>query len=303
MLEIALWNNLEIAENELPPSITAYLVEGDTVRPAVLVIPGGGYNCVCEKTEGEPIARAFNQLGFHAFVLRYRVAPHRYPEPQEDGFRAIRLIRGNAEKFHVDPHAIAACGFSAGGHLAASLGVLAGSVDAAAGDRWDKVSCRPDFLILGYAVISFERGGHPNSGENLLGDDFRRLYRQLSLQHRVTKNTPPTFLWHTFRDQIVPYANSLKFAQALAKKDVACELHTYPYGDHGMLLGLHTPDVGQWPVLAKKFILSQLAMQKAVSSGRKASAFVKYTNAKQAAYENAEGLLRAETPSKIALLQ
>lgn len=244
-------------ENEgLPIELCCYPLPDRKERPAILVIPGGGYGCVCEATEGEPIARHFNQLGFHAFVLHYRVAPHRFPEPQQDAFRAIRLIRANAERWGVLPHQLAVCGFSAGGHLAASTGIMTGdNVNADAGDAADAQKMRPDALILCYPVISFTDHPHEGSGRNLLGDRFDDLKERFSLEKRVTPQTPPVFLWHTAEDAVVPCENSVQMAMALRRENLPFSLHIFPHGPHGMLLGEGTPDIVQWPEMAKRFLI------------------------------------------------
>ncbi len=282
---IRLWSENTCDAEGRMPSLTPFLIDDAEIHGAILVIPGGGYGCVCEQTEGTPIAGMFNRLGFHAFVLDYRVAPHRYPAPQQDGFRAMKLIRGNAARFRVDPECVAACGFSAGGHLAASLGVLEKEVDASAGDGFDSLPATPDYLILGYPVISLEARGHADSGRNLLGDRYDAEFRRLSLQYRVTRHTPPAFLWHTIRDQIVPYRNSVLFAEAMAEKGRPCELHLFPCGDHGMLLGLGTKDVSAWPRLAVNFIAAQRAARAAETGGRAETYRRLYTNAEQARRE------------------
>ena len=117
-------------------------------KPALLVIPGGGYGNVCETTEGQPVAECFRKFGFRTFVLRYRVAPHRYPAPQQDALRAIKLIRAHADAWGVIPDQLAVCGFSAGAHLAACTGTLHDRIPAADGDTADTFSGRPDAMLL-----------------------------------------------------------------------------------------------------------------------------------------------------------
>ena len=251
---ILLWK--DSIKNIAPaPELCCYLLPGNAPRPALLIIPGGGYGGVCEATEGEPIARKFNELGFHAFVLHYRVAPHRFPEPQEDVLRALRLIRARSEAWHVIPNRLAVCGFSAGGHLAASAGTLFDEIPAEAGDEADTLSARPDALVLCYPVISFVRFAHEGSGRNLLGDHFAQWRERFSLEMRVTEKTPPAFIWHTAEDSVVPWRNSAMMAEALYEKNIPCSLHIFPHGDHGMLLGTGTLDVVQWPEMAKRFLI------------------------------------------------
>jgi acetyl esterase/lipase len=207
-------------------------------KKAVLVCPGGGYYFV-SKREGEAVALAFAAQGFNAFVLTYEVAPAvRHPQPILDVSRAVCLIRENAEKWHTDPDKISVCGFSAGGHLAASLGVF-----------WREAYIRdmlgipeglnkPNSLILCYPVITSRIGlAHRGSFYNLLGEGREEsVYKTMSLENFVSGDTPPAFLWHTFDDGAVPVENSLLFAQGLKKADIPFELHVFPQGAHGLSL-------------------------------------------------------------------
>ena len=136
------------------------LLEDGKLHPAVLVIPGGGYGCVCSSTEGFPIAEKFNQLGYHAFVLDYRTAPERFPAPQLDAMRAMKMIRANAGCWNVIPDQVASCGFSAGAHLAGSLGILCDDLNASGGDAADDFPHRPDCMILCYGVLVFADWSH-----------------------------------------------------------------------------------------------------------------------------------------------
>lgn len=241
-------------ENEI--TLTRYIRNDDRVaRPAMLVVPGGGYSSVCRFTEGVPIAERFASLGFQAFILHYHVAPNRFPKPQEDILRAIKLIRANAAAWNVIPDNIAAVGFSAGGHLCASAGIFYNEVEANAGDAADKVSGRPDATLLCYPVITFVGKGHFGSGHNLLGDEFEANRTRFSLETRITPDTPPAFLWHTVADQVVPYENSTMYAEALRQNGVPCEEHIYPHGRHGMQLGYGVDNLSHWPEEAKRFLV------------------------------------------------
>ena len=239
--------------------ITPFLLDGDKIRPFVLVIPGGGYHCVCSPSEGAPIAKKFNQLGFHAAVLNYRLNPDFFPAPVEDAIRAMKMIRGNAAEWHVNPNCIAVCGFSAGGHLAACLGTtIAQKVSVKAGDIYDRYDYVPNYLILSYSVLSFARNRNNGSAENFLGKERAKKERMLfSPEKCVTKKTPPAFIWHTITDEMVPCDSSIRFAKAMIAHSRPCELHIFPRGNHGMLLGLNTPDISIWPTLAKRFINAQ----------------------------------------------
>jgi len=236
------------------PWIDFHLAASGPLRGAVLVCPGGGYARRAPH-EGAPVAARLNGAGLHAFVLQYRVAPHRHPAPLLDAARAVRLIREHASEWGVDPGRIAVCGFSAGGHVAASLGVHHGRVPPY--DDLDRVPCRPDALVLCYAVISSGRYGHQGSFDNLLGPGVPDALRaELSLERHVTVETPPTFLWHTAADAGVPVENSLLFAQALRQSGVPFELHVYPHGAHGLGLAPGDPHVATWIDLCCQWLQS-----------------------------------------------
>lgn len=264
-------------------SLTPYLLPGDEPRGAILVIPGGGYGCVCEQTEGRPIARRFNELGYHAFVLNYRVAPERFPAALQDAMRAVRLIRFHAQAWGVLPERIAACGFSAGGHLAGSLGVLQDHVQADAGDELDDVDAHIDGMILSYAVVSMvEPWCHGGSAANVTGGD-EKLRQLCSLERQDLRHAPPAFVWATATDQLVNYRNSVAFAEAMCRAGRPCELRLFPYGAHGMLLGLETRDVGSWTEGARNFLETHWEMRDLNQEPMK-----RYTNAFQAEAEKAQ---------------
>lgn len=236
--------------DDFRPWLDLYLLPGPAVRGAVLVCPGGGYGGRAPH-EQAPIAERYNAAGFHAFVLQYRVAPHRHPAPLLDASRAVRLIRSEAAAWHVDPDHIAVCGFSAGGHLTASLGVHFELNALNTGDTLDRVSCRPDALILAYPVISASTFGHRGSLRNLLGPDpDPELLALMSLETQVTAETSPAFIWHTAADEAVPVENSLAFAGALSRAGVPFELHIYPEGRHGLGLAEEDAHVATWTDLS-----------------------------------------------------
>ncbi|MBP1582541.1 MAG: polysaccharide deacetylase family protein [Victivallales bacterium] len=259
ILATALMLTLEILplwpDGKFPESTLTRHVRQDAIpRPAILVVPGGGYGGVCTNTEGDPIAERFASLGFQVFTLHYRVAPNRFPAPQQDILRAIKMMRAHSEDWHLLKDNIAVVGFSAGGHLCASASVFESEVDASAGDAADQESGRPDACILCYPVITFKEFGHRGSGENLLGDDFEANRERFSLETRVTPQTPPAFLWHTAADQLVPYQNSTLYAEALRKNGVLCEEHIMPLGQHGTQLGYGNEDLERWPEQARRFL-------------------------------------------------
>ncbi|GAB2925058.1 alpha/beta hydrolase [Streptomyces mayteni] len=204
--------------------------------PAVLVLPGGGYEHHGEH-EGEPVARWLNGLGLAAFVLRYRVAPHRYPAALEDGRAALRAIRAEAPALGIDPDRVAVLGFSAGGHLAASL----------AGDPAGTPAERPALAVLCYPVISFSHLPHVGSLAALLGPAASPAERRAaSRELTVTPDTPPVFLWHTADDPAVDVAHSLRYTEALAAAGVPVELHVLPHGRHGVGLAPEQPELSRW---------------------------------------------------------
>ncbi len=236
---IDLWDkeNYDSAGNNgFRPTLDTYVLSGNKARGAVLICPGGGYVFTSDR-EAEPIAMRYNAAGFHAFVLYYSVAPARHPQPLLDVSRAMCIIRENAAKWNIAPDKIAVCGFSAGGHLAASLGVHWAKPYIQEAPGIIKNMNRPNALILSYPVITSGPFAHRGSFQNLLGNTpAENLLEEMSLELQVNKNTAPAFLWHTFDDQSVPVENSLLFAQALRKSNVPFELHIYPEGSHGLSL-------------------------------------------------------------------
>jgi len=232
--------------DEDKPALMAYPAK-ETGRGAVIVIPGGGYGMRAAH-EGEPIALWLNALGIHAFVLRYRVAPYRHPAPLLDARRAVRYVRHEASRYGIDPAKIGVLGFSAGGHLTTSVGTHYDGGDRDAEDPIDRVSCRPDAILPCYPVVTF-LGPHAHEGSriNLLGDSpAGELVESLSNESRVTPDTPPTFLWHTADDAVVPVENALLFAAALSRNKVPFDLHVYESGRHGMGLAEDDPHVATW---------------------------------------------------------
>jgi acetyl esterase/lipase len=234
------------------PTLSVSLPPADKATgAAVVVCPGGGYGHLAITYEGFDIAKWLSDHGIAGFVLKYR---HRgtgygHPAPLDDAQRAIRTVRARADEFGVDPARIGILGFSAGGHLASTAGTHfdAGNPDAA--DPIERVSCRPDFLILCYPVISFTSPyTHGGSRKNLLGENpEQELVQKFSNELQVTAETPPAFLWHTDADSGVPSENSVLFYLALRKAKVPAELHIYEQGRHGLGLAQDIPAVKNWP--------------------------------------------------------
>lgn len=215
-------------------------------RPAVLVLPGGGYGHHASHEAG-PIAAWIGSLGLAGFVVRYRVWPHRHPGPLQDAERAIRSVRANATAWGVDPKRVAVLGFSAGGHCAASVACLGQPGRPDHPDVIERENGRPDAAVLCYPVLSLQPWSHAGSREQLLGTNpDPDLVRQLSLENAVTASTPPTFLWSTADDQSVSVFNCLHYAGALRRHGVPFALHIYPTGRHGMGLATDDVQVSQW---------------------------------------------------------
>ena len=215
---------------------------------AVIICPGGGYGIHAVDHEGVQPARFFNRMGVTAFVLRYRLAPYRHPIPLNDALRAIRFVRAHAAEFKLDPDRIGIMGFSAGGHLASTALTLFNNDNPDAQDPVDRLSSRPSFGILGYPVISFSADfAHRGSARNLLGPDASpEQLAALSNERNVTKDTPPTFLFHTAEDTGVPPENSLAFFAACRRHGVPAEIHIFQQGQHGVGLAPQNPAIQSW---------------------------------------------------------
>lgn len=226
---------------------------------AVVILPGGAHMGLAADLEGREIADWFAARGFTAFVLQYRLGSKGYlfPVPLYDARRAIQLVRARAEDYHVDPHRIGMIGFSAGGHLAALAGTkfVSGSEDAA--DPIDRASSRPDFLVLGYpwiGAISSDISHLSYCKLMNVMDRCEALRKEFSPDLFVTKDTPPTFWFHTFDDTTVPLEQGLRFYDALVKAGVPAEAHIFAHGSHGSGLGKGDPALDQWPVLMETWL-------------------------------------------------
>ena len=220
-------------------------------RPCVLVLPGGGYS-VRAAHEAEPIALAAHAAGYHAAVCHYRVQFHESPQalaygPLHDAQRAIRILRSDANKFPITDNKIAVIGFSAGGHLCASTGVLWRTAAPIEDDLFE-ISAKPTAIAPCYPVItSKESSIQKGSYVNLLGADANpQMLADFSLENHIDEETPPIFLWHTADDEIVDLQNSLVFADHAQQHMVPVELHVFPHGKHGLALAEDDPCVGQW---------------------------------------------------------
>ncbi len=252
---VPLWSNgAPGAKGDAPedqPSLTVYQAGVANKLPtAVIVLPGGSYQHLAFDYEGTDVAEWLNHLGISAFVLRYRLGPkYRYPVELWDAQRAIRYVRAHAEEFQIRPDRIGVWGFSAGGHLASTAGTHFDNGDHGGSDAIDKQSSRPDFMILAYPVITFEAPyAHLGSLHALLGEKpDPALVDSLSNETQVTPQTPPTFLFHTTEDQVVPVQNSVFFYLALRRAGVPAEMHLYLQGRHGVGLAQNDPVLRSWP--------------------------------------------------------
>jgi acetyl esterase/lipase len=257
-----------IRKDAVHPLLRGYLQIGSEKishsfhRPAVIICPGGCYRYLSER-EGDPVAMRFLAAGMHAFVLQYSVAPNQYPAAFLELAAAVSEIRANAEAWNVDPRKIFVCGFSAGGHLCASLGTDWKNPILKKYLPYREDSWKPDGMILCYPAISMAEYGHEECRRNLMGDRMEEWSDKLSWQKHVTKDTVPAFIWATFGDEQVPVENALLFAAALRGKRIPCELHLYEQGEHGLALcdettsgrtGQLVPDNAGWINLAINWV-------------------------------------------------
>jgi len=232
------------------PNITPYLLPSDRgVRPAVLICPGGGYGHLAMDHEGHQIAQWLNRIGVHGFILQYRHAPqYSHPIPMTDALRAMRTVRARASEWNVDPERIGIIGFSAGGHLASTVGTHFDYGNPLSEDIIEKTSSRPNFMILVYPVITFANDyTHLGTRKNLIGDPpDPALLASYSNEKQIQPFTPPTFLVHSSDDKVVPVENSLKFYQGLSWQGIPAEMHIYQYGGHGYGLAPNDPILNSW---------------------------------------------------------
>ena len=210
-------------------------IDKDRTRPLVIVCPGGGYRFVSDR-EAEPVAIQFNAMGFHACVLRYSVYPNKFPTAITQLAKSMAFVREHAKEWNVRVDRVVVAGFSAGGHLAASLGTLWHEKFLEDIMGQPKETYQPNGIILSYPVITSGQFAHQDSFDALLQDRYDELIDKMSLEKQVSEFTPPAFVWHTFEDALVPVENALLFTQALNEKKVPFELHIYPYGWHGLSL-------------------------------------------------------------------
>jgi acetyl esterase/lipase len=227
-------------------SYTPFFAGEGKDRPCVVVLPGGCYGFKAAH-EGAPVAEWLNGLGISALVLDYGTPPLRPSDPLDDLRCLIRLMRQNASAWGIDPGRIGVIGFSAGGHLAASLAVGYDEGLPSADDPLLRRSCRPDAVILCYPVLDFERYGHRQSESNLFqGASTEELRRDYSVRNGVPEGMPPAFIWHTMEDESVSAIGSIELTEILASRGVPVELHIYLKGAHGLGLAREVPSLRPW---------------------------------------------------------
>lgn len=229
-------------------------ISQDRVRPAVLILPGGGYEHLSQR-ESEPVALRFAARGWIPFVLEYSVAPARFPVALREAAMAMGFIRRRGRELGVDPRSVAAVGFSAGGHLCGMLGTLYDGPEVA--DIAEPATLRPDALGLCYPVAVSWGATHAGSFQNLTGGDAA-LAGRLSLDKLVRGDMPPVYLWATRDDGSVPCRNAILLAEALDQAGVDFAFHLYRHGKHGLSLADETvfptwdmpafsPEISRWP--------------------------------------------------------
>jgi len=251
-------------------TLTSYILEEEHImatsakkRPAVIVCPGGGYACTSPR-EAEPIALKFCSAGYHSFILDYSVSPSGWPAPTCELSKAVAYVRSIADDNNIDKDKVFVCGFSAGGHLAASIGVHYNHSDIIKFADVDGVVNKPNGIILGYPVITGKEEVCHKGSIDTFAAGREEIKPLASLENYVTGETPRMFIWHTCTDAGVPVQNTLLLTNALAEKGVNFELHIYPTGPHGLSLGnwqtnpdgasLVVPEVQNWIDMAIRWI-------------------------------------------------
>jgi len=240
------------------PTVTVYpALDGTRTGTAILIAPGGSYRMLALNHEGRQFANFFNGMNVTAFVLKYRLGP-RYHHPIElgDVQRAIRWVRAHSDEYGFRPDRVGLMGFSAGGQSFSNTGTHFDDGKLDAPDPIDRLSCRPDFLILAYPVITMlPPHAHEGSVANLLGENpSPELRKQLSNERNVTARTPPTFLLSTSEDTVVAPENTVEFYLALRMAGVPAEMHVFEKGPHGVGLDLENPGLGIWPLLLTNWL-------------------------------------------------
>lgn len=246
------------------PLIICYPAKNNPTHAAVLVCPGGGYATLAMDHEGVQIAEWYNSIGVSAYILKYRVntwdhKKYGYPWAFRDASRAMRYIKYKSAGWNLDSAKIGIMGFSAGGHLVSTVGTHFDSDNSGATDPIDKLSARPAFMILCYPVISMKAPYmHSGSRENLVGKSpDSTLLISVSNETQVKPNTPPTFIFQTNEDVVVPAEHAVSFYLALRKQNIPAEMHIFEPGQHGVGLAQKNPMLSIWPKLLKNWLISK----------------------------------------------
>ena len=255
LISIPIWQGLE--EHEMVQRekvvLVPFMEEERKNAPCVIICPGGAYNRVAFHNEGIPVAEKMRSLGYQAFILNYRVYPDLYPKPQQDLIRAIRFVRKNHEKLGVDPENVMIMGFSAGGHLCATVGALYDRYEDET-HRYDDISARPDKICLCYPLVSLMTDIHEKCIENFLGSlDRMEDRRALSAEMILSKDYPKTYLWACEDDPVVMCSHTKMMDAALTNKKAPHKMHMFPTGGHGIGLGENTSAQG-WIDEAVQFL-------------------------------------------------
>ena len=225
---------------------------------ALVICPGGGYGTLAMGHEGTEMAEWANQMGLAAIICDYRHRGKGYghPAPLQDAQRAIRTVRAKAAEWNIDATRVGILGFSAGGHLVSTVLTRFDAGDPQSADFIQRQSSRPDYGILAYPVILFgQPATHKGSEKNLLGESpDAKLLESFQSDLNVSKDTPPTFLFHTLEDKAVPPQNSVAFYSAMIRHGVPGELHVFEKGVHGLGLAKNTPGTSEWPNLCRRWL-------------------------------------------------
>ena len=245
------------------PQLFVTKVNSDKPTAAVVILPGGGYHGHAIGHEGYDFAEWFHSMGVTSAICTYRLRGkgndgkgYGHPAPMADAHRAIQTLRARAKELNVDPNRVGVIGFSAGGHLCSTVSTKFADGDATSNDPIERVSSRPNFAILCYPVIGFDKPWtHYGSQHNLLGKDADpKLVASLSNESQVSELTPPTFIFHTEADKAVPVENALQYYEACKKHGVAAEMHVFAKGRHGLGLAKGHEGASQWPDLCKAWL-------------------------------------------------
>ncbi len=269
------YEKMGVVPPEKPAVLSTYILDKATLvtttwekRPAVIVCPGGGYS-FCTDREGEPVALAFSAHGFHSFVLNYSCAPTGFPCAITELSKSIAYVRSIAEEHNIDPDQIFVCGFSAGAHLAGSIGMYWNTDWLKAYTGITGEENKPTGMILSYPVVTDKpEYCHQGSVDSFLCGNAQHK-ALFALEENVSEDTPPAFIWHTCTDNGVPVENSLLLAMAMRKLDKSIELHIFPFGAHGLSLANdvtavaawdpyhHRPEVEPWMEMACRWVKQQ----------------------------------------------